>query len=499
MLKKLPIFFLLLLLLAGCSDHYKYHIGVSQCLDDAWRQKMNDEMSRELLLHPDMNLHTRVAYGSNELQCAQIDSFISEDVDLLIVSPNESEAVKPAVTRAYRAGIPVIVADRRVSGDEWTAFVGGDNVRVGQLMADWILTKQSRLNRPIRVLEVRGLPNSAPTILRHRGMMQRLMAKGEGLTADREGMPMPVVDSVMGSWMKEDAYREVRTYLSRHKDIDIIVAQNDLMAIGSAEAVRDSKGYGEGSVPIMGVDGIMPGLQAIVDGTIECTAIYPSRGDIIIETAAKILAEERFLRDTVLETMLIDEDAALPMLMQFRSRMHDMETMRIVQVRSDKRWHEMKQGRLILVWVLVFVFFLFLLALSFLLHSQYRMQREIRKEILPQLEEVQEAMQLSKRDELFLERINQLVDEHLSDPNLNVEYLSDQLSLSRTQIFRRVKTITGKGPLEYIRERRLIRADEMLRMTDMTVQQVAMELCFSSPGYFTKCYKDYFGKLPSTR
>jgi len=127
------------------------------------------------------------------------------------------------------------------------------------------------------------------------------------------------------------------------------------------------------------------------------------------------------------------------------------------------------------------------------------MQREIRKEILPQLEEVQEAMQLSKRDELFLERINQLVDEHLSDPNLNVEYLSDQLSLSRTQIFRRVKTITGKGPLEYIRERRLIRADEMLRMTDMTVQQVAMELCFSSPGYFTKCYKDYFGKLPSTR
>jgi ABC-type sugar transport system substrate-binding protein len=93
-------------------------------------------MERELLLHPDMVLSRRIAYGSNELQCAQIDSFIAERVDLLIVSPNQAEQVKPAVTRAYRAGIPVIVADRRVTGDEWTAFIGGDNYKVGQLMAE---------------------------------------------------------------------------------------------------------------------------------------------------------------------------------------------------------------------------------------------------------------------------------------------------------------------------------------------------------------------------
>jgi AraC-like DNA-binding protein len=87
---------------------------------------------------------------------------------------------------------------------------------------------------------------------------------------------------------------------------------------------------------------------------------------------------------------------------------------------------------------------------------------------------------------------------HLS-PNLNVEFLGAQLALSRTQIFRRVKAITGKGPLDYIRERRLIRADELLRTTDMTIQQVALQLCFSSPGYFTKCYKEQFGHLPSER
>ena len=134
----------LCLLTTACSSRApQYRIGVSQCLDDAWRQKMNYEMERELLLHPDMTLSRRIAYGSNELQCAQIDSFIRERVDLLIVSPNEAEQVKPAVTRAYRAGIPVIVADRRVTGDEWTAFIGGDNYKVGRLMAQWVIGKAS--------------------------------------------------------------------------------------------------------------------------------------------------------------------------------------------------------------------------------------------------------------------------------------------------------------------------------------------------------------------
>ena len=82
----------LCLLMTGCNSRTpQYRIGVSQCLDDAWRQKMNYERERELLLHPDMTLSRRIAYGSNELQCAQIDSFIRERVDLLIVSPNEAK------------------------------------------------------------------------------------------------------------------------------------------------------------------------------------------------------------------------------------------------------------------------------------------------------------------------------------------------------------------------------------------------------------------------
>ena len=441
---------------------------------------MNEEMERELLLHPEMTLSHRIAYGSNELQCAQIDSFIRERVDLLIVSPNEAEAVKPAVTRAYRAGIPVIVADRRVSGDEWTAFIGGDNYRVGQLMADWLLSIQTNEKHPLHVLEVAGLPGSTPATLRHQGMMETL-SRTDGIT--------PRIESVMGSWYKEDAYQVVLEYLRTHKHVEAIVAHNDLMAIGAAEAVRDSKGYGKGSVRIMGVDGILLGLQAIVDGTIECSATYSSRGDMIIETAAHILAHEPFIHDTILETMMVDETAARPMLLQYQARLHDLETLHIVQFQSESRWQQIQSGRLVIIISVVLLCILFLIVLSFLIYSQRSLKKEIKREIIPQLEEVQEAIQ----------RMKQIVEDHLTDPDLNVEFLSSELALSRTQIFRRVKTITGKGPLDYIRERRLIRADELLRTTDMTVQQVSMELCFSSPGYFTKCYKEYFGHLPSSR
>ena len=482
---------LFLLFLASCSTHQpQYRIGLSQCLDDVWRQKMNDEMERELLLYPEMTIRKRIAYGSNELQCAQIDSFIAEHVDLLVVSPNEAEQVKPAISRAYRAGIPVIVADRRVTGDEWTAFIGGDNYRVGLLMAEWLGKWQSTTSHPLHVLEVCGLPGSTPAMLRHQGMI-------DGLS--HAGGVQPSIISLQGEWYRENAYEVVKEYLRRHKDVDAIVAQNDLMAIGASEAVSQNKNYGEGTVHIMGVDGIQIGIQAVADGQLECTATYPSRGDMIIETAYRILTNASFKRETVLETTLIDAVAAKAMLIKEAEEQHDRETIRVLQMRADRRWRSMYISRIILGVVLGIVLLLFCFALWVLFGKQTRMQQEIRKEILPQLKDVQETIQHNKRDELFAERLKQVVEEHLTDPELTVEFLSSQLCLSRTQIFRRVKSITGKGPLDYIREQRLIRAEELLRTTDMTIQQVAFELCFSNPSYFAKCYKDYFGHLPSTR
>ena len=470
----------------GCSSSApQYRIGMSQCFDDAWRQKMNDEMDREMLLHPDMTLSRRVAYGDNVVQCAQIDSFIAEKVDLLIVSPNDPDKVQPAVARAYRAGIPVLIADRRIAGDEWTAFIGGDNYAVGRLMAEWVSEKFK--SRDFAILEVQGMQESMPERLRHAGFVDGLEK------AFPDPGKSPRLYSVDGS---KDAYTAVSLFIKEHARVNAVVAQNDIMAIEAAKALNAA---GIHSLPIMGVDGIKMGLQAIVNGDIECTAVYPTRGDLIVNTAVRILEQQPYARDTIIETMLIDAATAYPLLRQYEVMEHDLNTMKMVSLQSQKQQREMKEGKHLMLFVIVFLSVLFLAAIVCLLFMLRSMRAEIKSEIIPQLEDVREAIQLNARDAAFMDTIQRIVDEHLTDPNLNVEFLSATLQLDRTQVFRRLKMISGKGPQEYIRERRLIRADELLRTTDKTVRQIALELCFASPGYFSKYYKQYFGHLPSKR
>ena len=495
---------LFLLLLAwglwACSaPQPQYRIGVSQCLDDAWRQKMNREMERELLLHPDMTLATRVAHGSSALQCAQIDSFIAERVDLLIVSPNEADGLTEAVGRAYDAGIPVIVADRRVHGDRYTAFLGGDNYQVGRKMAEWVDIQRSGVRstkeRPFALLEVCGMEGSTPEALRHQGMVETLEASS---------LPMPVIYSVSGA---TDAYAAVSEFLKTGTPIDAIVAHNDIMAVEAARAVQNYKcqisnvksqiSKVKSQIPIMGVDGIYDGLKAIRDGVIDGTVTYPSRGDLLIQTAAQILTGEPFVRDSVIPTYLVDASAAATLIDQYEQQMHDVEILRISQLNAATHWNQLRTDNRMLVAGVVLAGVLFLIVLCALLMNLKKIHTEIKDDLLPQLEDVEEAIGMSRRDEAFMERVKEIADAHLTDPQFGVEELGAMLQLSRAQLFRRIKKITGLAPMDYIRERRLLRADELLRTTDMTIRQISLELCFNKPAYFSKYYKDYFGYLPS--
>ena len=364
--------------LVSCSKEEQavYQIGLSQCYDDAWRQKMNAEMERELLLHQNMSITKRIAYGNNALQCAQIDSFIAEQVDLIIVSPNEAEQVKPAVSRAYRAGIPVIVADRRVPGDEWTAFIGGDNYGAGVLMAKWIRKVQAETNHPLQVLEVSGLLGSTPEMLRHQGLVEGLRVTGDGLR-------VPQMHSVIGA---TDAYHTVLAYLQEHKDVDVIVAHNDLMAVDASNAVRDLH---YSPVRIMGVDGLHDGLQAIMDGVMECTATYPSRGDMLIETAVHILAGEPYVRDTVLPTVLVDRETAEAILDLSAEIDHEVGTITMLKQRSDILRKDFRQQHAIL-WI-VGVFSWVLVILFFYVFRLYRQRKRLHEQLMETQGRLEEA------------------------------------------------------------------------------------------------------------
>ena len=511
----------------GCSapkPSPQYIIGVSQCSEDAWRMRMNKEMEQELIFHPDLTLHIRQANDNSEIQCQQIDSFIAERVDLLIVSPNEAEEVKPAVSRAYDAGIPVIVADRQVSGEKWTAFIGGDNYAVGQLMAQWLLSIVPE-GRPLRVLEIQGLLGSTPMVWRHKGMMDSLQGHPE----------VQIVASACGAWFRENARVVTDSLLSLYPQIDAIVAQNDQMAIGGYEACKNRMGGGkilasnskENDVSpkspfkgdledpkIMGVDGIVGkggGVEALLKGEIDMTATYPSRGDLVIQTAVKILRGEPFERQVVLPTVLIDHDAAFPLQQIADEIDRQVAVSNELESRFKRLWDTARAQRIALILLVSFLLLLVVLAVVLFRVYQYslRVQREreesarIVAQQQKQLEDMTAALERTKAeqsvDERFVEQLQKTIERHLDDSEFNVEALSDELSMSRAQLFRKTKSLMGVSPVELIRHIRLRKAKQMLLNTDLTIQQVAYSVGFTSPSYFSKCYREFFGTTPATR
>ncbi len=505
---KLPFLVVGLLAALSCActskPNTQYIIGVSQCSDDAWRTKMNEEMNRELIFHSDMTLRIRQAQDNSDLQCAQIDSFIAEQVDLLVVCPNEAEEVKPAVCRAYDAGIPVIVADRQVTGEKYTAFIGGDNYAVGKLMAEYV-TRQAELHhstpaRPLRVFEITGLPGSTPMRWRHKGLM-------DGIRSNRS---IQIVGTGCGAWFQRNARLVTDSLLDVCPEVDVILAQNDQMAMGAYEACH--KRLGDRRPLIMGADGIVGkggGVEALLDGKIDVTATYPSKGDLVIQTAAKILHGEAYPRDVVLQTILIDRTAAEPIQQVAEEIDHQVYLIDVLEQRLNQLWDMSRSQQIAIACLMAFL--LLAVILSIVLYNVYLYRRRVREERAEharivarqkeQLESVTAELERTKQtqslDEQFIQRLQTEIEKHIADTDFSVEMLSDALGMSRTQLFRRTKQLMGLSPVELIRHIRLRRGQQMLRNTDMTIQQIAYSVGFTSPSYFTKCYKELFDHLPA--
>lgn len=368
---------------SSCSieETASYRIGVSQCSDDAWRNKLNEEMQRELLFHPGVSLEVRSADDNNQRQADDIDYFIAQGVDLLIVSPNRADSLTPAVSRAFDAGIPVIVADRKVTGEKYTAFVGGDNLAVGHLQGRYL---QMVLPEGGEVLEVLGLPGSTPQELRHQGFMEALAGKEERY----------VVHQCMGAWFQQQSEEETERMLRAHPGIRVILAQNDQMAIGASRAVANV-GM-DHRIFIMGVDGLTGrdnGIEAIADGRIDASAVYATGGDLIIQTAVSILEGLPFERNTELPTYLIDKESAPLINNIYKEVEHETETVKMLKDRVDAYWQQHNLERTLLGVTAAFLF----LSLVFLviavrnynqkhrLNTSLNHQKELMKEQRDQL------------------------------------------------------------------------------------------------------------------
>lgn len=233
------------LLTASCSGSRGYRIGVSQCSEGNWRNKLNNEMlAAQYLFDEHVDVSIVNCHDNSELQVRQIDSLSDSGIDLLVVAPNEYSEIAPAIERTYQKGIPIIFFDRKTDTDVQTAFIGGDNIATGQMAAEYALqlTKQVTDHKPV-VTEIAALQNTSPASDRHRGFNQVMKRH-----ADIDYV------SIMADWSDRRTERIVKEQLEGPQCPDVIFCHSDFMATGAWRAVKDAGK--EQQVSIIGVDGL---------------------------------------------------------------------------------------------------------------------------------------------------------------------------------------------------------------------------------------------------
>lgn len=296
---------ILTFVILSCSrSEQNFIIGVSQCSDDEWRTRMNEEIKREALFYPGLKIDIKTVKDNNQEQIKDIEEFIAQGVNLIIVSPNEAEAITPVVEKAYDMGIPVVLVDRKISTDKYTAFVGGNNYLMGKQIGTYIA---NRLNGKGNIVELTGLKGSTPAAERQKGMYDIL----------KDYPSIKILSTVDAAWLKDKAENKSDSILAQYSDIDMIVAQNDPMAIGAYKAAQ--KAGREKEMLFVGVDALSGeklGVELVADSILDATFIYPTGGDRAIQVAMNILGNKYYEKENMLSSALVNAGNARIMQMQ---------------------------------------------------------------------------------------------------------------------------------------------------------------------------------------
>ena len=297
---------LTLIVLCGCtsSGKQKRHvIGLSQCmLDDAWREAMINDMRIEASNYDDMEIIIKDAQNNNETQIQQIRDLIRQKVDVLIISPYQSEPITAVAEEAYRAGIPTIITDRKVNTDQYTSFVGANNYEIGLAAGNYAA---NYLPPNAIILEIWGLTQTSPAQERHKGFVDALR--------EREDLSFRKIE---GQWLVDTARMELRK-LEHPEQIDFVYAHNDMMAIAAREYFMAWDSIRGRDLRIIGVDAVAgAGLEAVEDGRINASFLYPTGGEQVIRTAMRISQGEPVDKFIPLRTAPVDHQSARTLLLQ---------------------------------------------------------------------------------------------------------------------------------------------------------------------------------------
>ena len=271
-------------------------------LDDAWREAMINDMRIEASNYDDVEIIIKDAQNNNETQIQQIRDLIRQKVDVLIISPYQSEPITAVAEEAYRAGIPTIITDRKVNTDQYTSFVGANNYEIGLAAGNYAA---HYLPPNAIILEIWGLTQTSPAQERHKGFVDALR--------EREDLSFRKIE---GQWLVDTARMELRK-LEHPEQIDFVYAHNDMMAIAAREYFIAWDSIRGRDLRIIGVDAVAgAGLEAVEDRRINASFLYPTGGEQVIRTAMRIIQGEPVDKFIPLRTAPVDHQSARTLLLQ---------------------------------------------------------------------------------------------------------------------------------------------------------------------------------------
>ena len=298
--------YILMLLLASLSlvsckqkQGNKIKVGFSQAMTtDDWRKQMNSSIKIEASLRPEVDLHISDANNNIQKQIEDIENFISNKVDIIIVSPIQSKPLTAVVEKSIKAGIPVLIVDRKIDGENYTAYLGADNIEIGRIAARYIISHSKGSEK---VIEISGADGSSPAYERHLGFEQIM----------NENKHFKVINTIHGNWEGESVKEPLKTILLQNPEVEYIFAHNDRMALSAWETAK-TLGL-EKKIKFLGVDGLNTvngGIELVKNGVLDGTILYPTGGNEALKLALKIYNKEQFAKNNILNTIVIDRNNA---------------------------------------------------------------------------------------------------------------------------------------------------------------------------------------------
>ena len=496
------------LLLFSCTKSEKtYRIAVSQCGGGQWREKVNKEMlAAQHLYEQNVKVDTFNAYDDTELQIRQIDSLANTGIDLLVVAPNEVEPVSSVIAKVKEKGIPVICFDRKAETGNYTAFIGGNNVEAGKTVGNYAIALSYRMknkgHKP-RVLEITGAMTSSPAQERHKGFALAMKEQSELEYICKEG-----------DWSSEESCRITEDLIASDRKPDIIFCHNDGMATGVYKAVVE-KGV-EGEIMILGIDGLpFEGIEYVQLGHQMGTYVYPTHGERVIRLAIDILTGRSFERDNELQGIMVTPENAEIIAMNSMELIKQNDDLITIQDKLEAYFGLYNTQRRVLTGS--FACILLLIVAMIMIWRAYIQTRKVirqrqtlneeetlfytnadgRKLRQPFIIPEDDMPSPQSQDTIFAETLNEAIRKNMSNPNLKMDELGEEVGLSRVQLYRKVKAITGLSPVELLRQMRLQQGYVLLTSTNKTVAEIAYDVGFNTPGYFSKCFKQQYGKMPT--